>query len=223
MADIFECWKDYQPGDRIHPSDRPVFDDLKSQHSLSLDCLPLPFYGPLKTAPIVFLYLNPGLSKLDLEQAKSIEEQKRRCESLKGLTPLSELRRNSEKSWWVDKAAFLETPVEDLLDKIAVLQLCAYRSKEFKDWPLIAALPTSRAAISWAQEELFVDAQAGKRVVICLRSPRYWGLRPGQSYGGTLFAPLTTRSGHIQKSGGVRDGIRSAVHLILDRSRLPLS
>jgi hypothetical protein len=219
MADIFECWEKYQLGERIHPLDRRVFDDLKSQHGLNLDCLPVPFYGPLKTAPIVLLYLNPGLSELDLEQAKSIEWQKRRCESLIGLTPLSPLRVNSEKNWWVDKTAFLGTPIEDLLDKIAVLQLCAYHSKEFKDWPLIAALPTSRLAISWAQEELFADAQAGKRVVICLRSPRYWGLAPGQSYGGALFAPLTTRSGHIQKSGGMRDTIRSAVQKILDGSR----
>jgi hypothetical protein len=164
----------------------------------------------------VFLYLNPGLSELDLEQAKSIEEQKRRCESLKGLTPLSQLRRDSKKSWWVDKTAFLETPIEELTDKIAVLQLCAYRSKGFKDWPLIAALPTSRIAIGWAQQELFADAQAGKRVVICLRSPRYWGLAPGQSYGEALFAPLTTRNGHIRKSCGMRDTIRLAVKRVLD-------
>ena len=216
MVDIFEFWEDYQLGERIHRLDKLIFDGLKSQHDLNLECLPVPFYGPLKTAPIVFLYLNPGLSKLDLEQAKSNEGQKRRYESLRGLTSLSQLRVNSEKSWWVDKTAFLEIPAENLLEKIAVLQLCAYHSKEFKDWPLIAALPSSRVAISWAQEELFADARAGKRVVICLRSPRYWGLAPGQSYDGALFAPLTTRNGHIQKLDGMRDTIRRAVHEILN-------
>jgi hypothetical protein len=219
MADIFAFWEDYEVGERIHSLDKPVFAHLRTQHGFDLDCLPVPFYGCLKTAPIVLLYLNPGLSKLDLEQAKSNEGQKRRYESLKGLTPLSELRINSEKSWWVDKAAFLEIPTEKLLDKVAVLQLCAYHSKEFRDWPLIAALPSSRVAISWAQETLFADARAGKRAVICLRSASYWGLAKGGSYDGALFAPLTTRSGHIQKSGGMRDFIRSTVHKILDERR----
>ena len=220
MADIFEFWDGYQLGERIHRSDKPVFDDLRTRHGLDLNCLPVPFYGPLKTAPIVFLYLNPGLSKLDLEQAKSNDGQKRRYESLKGLTPLSELRVNLEKSWWVDKAAFLEIPTKKLLDKIAVLQLCAYHSKEFKDGSLIAALPSSRVAISWAQEKLFADARTGERAVICLRSPSYWGLAKGESYDGALFAPLTTRNGHIRKLGGVRDSIRNTVHEILNKNRV---
>jgi hypothetical protein len=178
MIDIFDFWKNYRLGDRVHLLDRPVLDDLRKQHSLNLNCLPLPFYGALKTAPIVLLYLNPGLSSLDEKEAGTKEAQERMLLRLEGNMHLS-AERAGKKSWWVGKVEFLGLPVEAFLDKLAVLELCAYRSKEFKDGPLISALPSSRAAISWAQGVLFPEAHAGKRVVICLRSSRYWGLAQG--------------------------------------------
>ena len=47
---------------------------------------------------------------------------------------------------------------------------------------------------------LFPQAEAGERVVICMRSAAYWGLETGRSYGKGLFAPHVTRSGHLRKN-----------------------
>jgi hypothetical protein len=59
------------------------------------------------------------------------------------------------------------------------------------------ALPSSRVSLAWAQEKLFPEAEAGKRIVICMRSATYWGLETGRKYKGTLFAPPANRGGHL--------------------------
>jgi hypothetical protein len=62
------------------------------------------------------------------------------------------------------------------------------------------ALPSSRVTLNWAQNYLFLEAETGNRLVICMRSAAYWGLKPGKDYPGTLFAPDTTISGYLQKN-----------------------
>jgi hypothetical protein len=95
-----------------------------------------------------------------------------------------------------------------------LLNIGAYHSKTFADAPLLAALPSSRASISWAQDVLFPEAEAGKRVVICLRSARFWGLKAGRQYGISLFAPHVTRGGHM-KHGKMRKRIIESVRAII--------
>jgi hypothetical protein len=92
---------------------------------------------------------------------------------------------------------------------VAILDIGAYHSKSFTGHNLLAALPSSRASLDWAQNTLFPAAEAGERVVICLRSARYWGLESGREYEGTLFAPNVTRRGHMLM--GDRGAIISAV------------
>ena len=91
-------------------------------------------------------------------------------------------------------------------DKIAPMNIGAYHSKSFVDHDVLASLPSSRVALDWAQSVLFPEAEAGKRVVVCMRSARYWGLRAGEIYGRSLFAPDTVRGGHMRK-GSMRDNI----------------
>lgn len=92
------------------------------------------------------------------------------------------------------------------------MNIGAYHSKNFVDHDLLASLPSSRAAIDWAQGVLFPEA--GKRVVICMRSAHYWGLQPGNQYGKGLFAPHTTRGGHMRR-GPMRDKIIRAAQRAL--------
>jgi hypothetical protein len=65
----------------------------------------------------------------------------------------------------------------------------------------LLALPSSRVSVGWAQDALFPDAEAGRRIVICMRSASYWGLEQGRNYEGTtLFAPEVNRSGYFIKN-----------------------
>src|ERR1700737_12691 len=88
---------------------------------------------------------------------------------------------------------------DEIGSKISVLNIGAYHSKSFNDTPLLAVLPSSRMSIAWAQEVLFPQAIAGRRVVICLPAARFWGLELGKQYGKSLFAPDVTRAGAHEK------------------------
>jgi hypothetical protein len=102
--------------------------------------------------------------------------------------------------WWKSRTSCFDENWESLRNKVAILNIGAYHSRSFGDRPLLAALPSSRASIEWAQTVLFPRALRGERVVVCLRSPQFWGLDPGKDgkrYGKSLYAPLVTRGGHM--------------------------
>ena len=61
---------------------------------------------------------------------------------------------------------------------------------------MLAALPSSRVCLNWAQSVLFPQAEQGERAVVCLRKAEYWGLKRGEKYG-SLFAPEVTRRGDM--------------------------
>src|SRR5712691_10488432 len=56
------------------------------------------------------------------------------------------------------------------------------RSTDIRSFAALLCLPSSRVSLGWAQDVLFPDAEAGKRIVICMRSAAYWGLEQGQKY-----------------------------------------
>ena len=201
----------------VHPSDRNVI--VRINHKFDLKCLPCPFVGPVKSARVVLLYLNPGLSKEDGKEAQSqsgLEHYKRK---LTGLEPLSsEERHRAAWKWWTSRVKVFGDPAV-LRDKIAILEIGAYHSKSMANTSVLAALPSSRAMLNWAQETLFGEAMRGERVVICMRAARFWGLsagKSGQRYGRSLYAPAVARSGHLAH-GQMREEIIKKVRSILAR------
>ena len=164
--------------------------------------------GPLWTAPIVLLYLSPGLSSLDRKDAVSKSGQNYYMRRRHGYEPF---RQEGPGYKWVrSRTKCFGLRWDQITSKIALLNIGSYHSKSFTDIPLLAALPSSRMSIAWAQEVLFPEAIAGKRVVICLRAARFWGLEPGNQYGKSLFAPEVTRGGHM-KNKPMRKQIIEAV------------
>jgi hypothetical protein len=196
MIDIFEFWRAVQPADRMHPIDRKVLDRV--EHGFDLECLPACFGGPLRTAKVVLLYLSPGWSQQDHDEADTKEAQDYYMRRRAGYEPF----RGPESSGfsWLTSHTKCFGNWEHLRSNLAVLNIGAYHSRTFDDAPLLAALPSSRVSIGWAQDVLFPQAEAGERVVICLRSARFWGLKEGEQYGRSLFAPPVTRGGHMIRS-----------------------
>ena len=85
-----------------------------------------------------------------------------------------------------------------------------YRSREGgKDRRMLDRLTSVQMVRSLMRDTLFPEARAGKRVVVCLRSARDWGLEPNSQQGEALFAPQFTRSGFIFHVD--RDRVASAV------------
>lgn len=192
---IFEFWSEIGPNQHIHPADKRIFDRLGSGHGFDLHCLPLNFAGPLKTAPIVLLYLSPGLSQEDLDLAKSQRGKRHYSEQRTGTFPLSDLN-SAAAAWRKERLSWIGHP-DKIRSKVATANIGAYHSHSFVDDHILAALPSSRAMLDWAHNVLFPEAERGERIVVCMRKARFWGLEPGRRYGKALFAPETNRRGHM--------------------------
>lgn len=214
-TDIFEFWSGINPKGGMHPADRDVLSRV--DHSFDLRCLPGCFAGPLRTAPVVLLYLSPGLSEQDYTDAVTRKGRTRYRRSWAGEEPLRGPKdHESAWQWWKSRTACFGN-WQELQKKVAILNIGAYHSKTFADAPLLAALPSSRVSIDWAQHVLFPAAIAGRRTVVCLRSARFWGLREGQRYGKALFAPRVTRGGYMIKQDNMREVVIRQVNVALAR------
>jgi hypothetical protein len=213
MEDIFQFWQSVPPSDHIHPADREVFARVSGDY-FSQNALPGCYMGPLRIAPIVLLFLSPGASEEDEPTEPLIDWHLR---TRAGMEPLiSKSLHASAFRWWTTRTKFLERSIEERAQKVAILNIGAYHSKTFEAHGLLAALPSSRVALDWAQNVLFRQAEAGERVVICLRAAKYWGLEAGREYSGTLFAPRVTRGGHILHAA--REKIVAAAQRAMDAS-----
>jgi hypothetical protein len=210
-ADIFKFWADV-PGDaRQHPADVTVLG--RTLHHFRLDCLPSPIFGPLRSACVVFLFLSPGFADNDADVIHASSEAGqalyKRQRTGDALLP-SEAEFKPAWQWWTRSVRPIGLNLADVRDKVAFLNIAAYKAPPpFKDRHMLAALPSSRVCLSWAQSVLFPQAEQGKTVVVCLRSAAYWGLEPGESHG-LLFAPKYTRRGDMHRLP-LRDRVVEAV------------
>jgi len=217
--DIFSFWSRIADDAFVHPDDKDIF--ARVRHTLQTDCLPICFVGPLRTAKIVLLFLSPGYSKFDTDQALTAHGQSyyRSQRMGDGRLP-SEADHALAHKWWTKIVRQFDPLPERLADQIAVLNIGAYHSVKFNDWHMLTALPSSRVALDYAQQVLFPKAEQGERVVVCLRSARLWGLSQGVSgsgecYGQALFVPATTQGG-IMHRGDFRNRVVAAVRSALD-------
>jgi hypothetical protein len=208
-VDLFRFWSNlsikdlkFGKGKFAHPADHDVLSRVK--HGFDLACWPGCFSGPLIDAPIVLLYLSPGRSRQDRINATLRAEQARYAGAEFGRRPLPGPDRHYEAwKWWTSRTRIFELDWKLLQNSVAVFNIGAYHSKSVPDPSVLAALPSSRMSLDWAQEVLFPQAIAGDRVVICLRAARFWGFhagKTGERYGKGLFAPAVNRGGHMLKN-----------------------
>jgi hypothetical protein len=196
--DIFEFWSQIARGAHVHPADERVFARMRpAKHGFRLDCLPAAFGGRLRDAPIVLLYLSPGFGKQDVRDAKTDAGRDYYARRWKGYEPMRDL--GSRKSSWMYSRTKAFGDFEAVKEKIALLNIGAYHSADVRSFASLLALPSSRVSLDWAQRVLFREAEASKRIVICMRSAAYWGLEQGRKYDGTLFAPMVNRIGYLIK------------------------
>jgi hypothetical protein len=221
--DIFDFWSRIPDDATIHPDDIHVFE--RAPTKFELDCLPTAFTGPLRTAPIVLLFLSPGFEESDRQHARSEQGRLWYKEQRSGIGLLP-TRENHESAWrwWTKTVRQFGVETDKFQDKLAILDMGAYHSRSFNDWPMLSALPSSRVAVNWAQKVLFPAAEAGERVVICMRSAAWWGLGNQARYGKSLFAPATNRRGHMQHESdaapsAIRREVIQAVQMKVAESR----
>lgn len=196
MTDIFEFWSQIKRGDKIHPADKNVMQRINPQkHGFNIECLPACYSGPIRSAPVVLLFLSPGFDERDLEFADSDQGKDYYYRCWGGREPHVEIGMPGQE--WLESRTKKFSDYEIVRQKLAILNIGAYHSKDIKDYASLMALPSSRMSLNWAHDVLFPDAESGKKIVICMRSAAFWGLETGKKYGQALYSPIVTRHGHL--------------------------
>jgi hypothetical protein len=207
--DLFEFWSRCAPSARVHPDDEAVLSRV--EHGFDLRCLPAPYTGQLKLAPVVLLFIAPGFDKFDVGHAKSAAGQSWYSHQRSGIAPLPSVAEHpTHHRWWTRIVRQFGVDADAARSRIAILDLAPYHSASFSDGDLLSALPSCRRAVDWAQEVIFPQAIAGDRAVICLRAAARWGLRTGTVEGEALLCPDFTRSG-VMLHGELRERVGAEV------------
>jgi len=210
--DIFKFWAEIRDDAHEHPADEAVLRRIK--HGFHPKCLPAAYSGNLRNAPVVLLFLSPGLDSGDVRHCASKKGRNYYALQRPGEGKLPTKDEHPSAYKWLRKILGQfdiksDDDYELARTTIATLNIGAYKSKSYKDWGMLAALPSSRASLDWAQSVLFTQAENNERVVVCLRSPRHWGL--GGKTKGSLFCPPCTRGAFMKKKGKMRKIVKAAV------------
>ena len=198
-TDYLAFWSKAIPNLHVHPDDEAA---LKSNpHEFALDTLVGPWMGPIRTAPVVILMLNGGMAG-NGEEARAAQMPTAResmAHNLTGDAPLPNwegIGNPAGREWTTRRLNQFGVSYKAASDKVAVVNLIPYRSKEgAKDIRMADRLESCRVLRSWMHYTIFKEAEAGKRVVICMRSHRHWGLERGTNRGVSLFSPVCNRAG----------------------------
>lgn len=174
---------------------------------------PCPYSGPINTASVYILMLNPGFSLLNIYEEKSDNEY--RSELLKQISGNRNNHCFNRRFYWT--AAFgywlrkFKTIIhqianerhispKDALDflsrEVAFLELVPYHSQQFNLNPsIINELRSVDLMKSFVQDVLHRRISKGEVTAIVTRKAKYWGLE--ESKGVVIYSAQEARGAHI--------------------------
>lgn len=154
-----------------------------------------PYDGPLLQAKVVICYANPFFRAEDIKHAALIQEQR------KGTLPL-------QKPWYDWYRPRIASPMglgmEQVADKVAVLNVCPYPSEKMDDraTKFAAGLPSVWAAQKYLREVLIEAAKQRKIYLVIARKHSLWGITEG--FASDNIAIVRNRQGSIGQQLGLR-------------------
>jgi hypothetical protein len=174
--DLLEFWR-LTKGNTVHPADEPY---LKSPRGLDLTLIPQPWAGPLATADIFVLHLNPGLdgAERDYEQANPAFRQAL-IGTLEGRSRYLFLdprfAEHPGHGWALDTLG--RDVTFDDTDRICMVQAVPYHSKTGADAYRVAhKLASTTIMRRWVTSTLLQRAIAGEVSVVIARAATLYGL-----------------------------------------------
>ena len=213
--DFLDFWSKAIPNLQVHPDDEAALKT--NRHEFQLDALVGPWMGPVRTAPVIILMLNGGLVG-NGEEAVAAQMPTARASMARTLTgdaPLPNWEGNPKgREWTTKRLAQFGLSYKAAADKVAFINLMPYRSKNgAKDIRMADRLESCRVMRSWMRDTIFKEAEAGERIVICLRSHQQWGLERGTNRGVSLFSPVCNRGGYtlLNEREPIAKAVRQAV------------
>jgi hypothetical protein len=207
---LFDFWRRLKRGN-VHPDDRHVLARAIPAGTFDLSLVPHPIAGPLRTAPIVVCYVNPGVNEPeDFLIAASRALRRKTLNQLQGKDTWPH-RYEAATNWIKPRLG----PLWRHLDQCALFNAVPYHSSGFNGPQMHASfyLPSVMAARAHLHQVLVPDAIAGRRVVIVARSAWLWGVHHDATPKGVFV--VRNRGGHI----GWREDIVGAVERLMRRLR----
>jgi hypothetical protein len=201
--DLIAFWSRLDDG-HIHPDDA----SRVTETDFATDLHPVPWAGPLRTAKVYFLFLNPGLSEDDrIEEARPAFKAALQA-NLAGDKPYFYLLKEhaSHPGYRWARQTFGKDITEAFAGDVCMLQLVPYHSKEGAAASKVApTLPSSLAIRRFVQEGLLPRARTGEIGIVVARSARLWGVQKEEDgivvYGGAeprrAFQTSGSRGGQL--------------------------
>jgi hypothetical protein len=106
------------------------------------------------------LFLSPGFAEDDRAHANSGAGQAYYVRLRRGSCDLpSKQERETARRWAKPIIRQFGLDYDAIRSEIAFLNIGAYKSKDFRDWKMLTALPSCRVTLDWAQSVLFPQAE----------------------------------------------------------------
>jgi hypothetical protein len=211
MQRLVDFWNPLRDDSFVHPDDAFILD--RCRHGFWLNEVPVPWTGPILTAMVFLLYLNPGLE--NKPEWLSGQERHRPLvrANLSGCEPNymyhGAYRQTDGGARWLSKRLRGVADEESIQSNIAVLELVPYRSQTFSDWAMIPALASSRLMVDVVHKTLLPRACAGEILIVCARAATAWGLSNTLDIPNVLVANSNNRAGLLTENTKPGQRIRS--------------
>lgn len=158
----------------------------------------MPYLGEVRHADIFILSLNPGFKPADYFAEYCVpsfrERRKRNLHQKQKACRFPNMSLDPAFSWhskyWLDKLRDLATVIadikydgqylkalEELSQRIAMLELVPYHSSAFSDHWAVNELASTNEVLKFARTELLSRAKDGRATVIVTRQTEAWSLR----------------------------------------------
>lgn len=191
---VFNGWQEAAARDpTIYPGDAPYLDGFK------FDLIAGPYMGPLLFAPIVVLTTNGGYDGARVGGNWFERDPAGHVRHLSGQAnlPLFGNDEGARRFTLKIPKRFGFTSIRQFRSDFAFVNIFPYKTPEKADIErrLMRLLPSVRDMRAWADQTLFQDARARKRVVIVARSHSDWGLLPKAKPDGWLFTDVSNPRG----------------------------
>jgi hypothetical protein len=156
----------------------------RNRCGLELDIPPGHINGRLKTAPIVALFLNPGIKDDDRAHFATSNGRQQLIEQAEGESDFP-LSIPGWKKWFLPRVRIDGMEPHELAKNVAIFNVCAYASREASllTEAFLRDLPSANIARAYLRQVLIPEARARRRFIVICRGRRFWGVDRSECVG----------------------------------------
>ncbi len=170
---IFAYWSQLTSGETVHPEDLGVLE--QRPHSFQTDLPPGHISGPLRTAPVVICYGNPGYDDDDRRAAQDPTNWALLAKQKEGTEPYP-MWLPGWRKWITERTKQIDLSCDVLSHTVATFNIVPYASVRMNDAEVRLAerLPSVHAARSHLHNVLVPKATRGEIFLVIVRKHALW-------------------------------------------------